>query len=289
MDPRALRLSNALVGNDAEAAALEVTLIGPEVEFEDERTVAVCGAEFDLSVDRRMRTSATAFTLYAGDRMRFGARRRGARAYLAVNGGFDVPSVLGSRSTHAASRIGGYDGRPLATGDVVPLGQPTQGACRSASTHGGLGLEVGMELLPDRCARLRVLPGPQGDGFPDRALAQLQSAPFVVRPESNRMGYRLKGPLLDIARGHDRLSSPTVLGALQVPLDGQPILLMADRQATGGYLTLATVISADIGWAGQLAPGDSVSFEVCTPREALSALIAQERTLMAVESRRIHD
>jgi antagonist of KipI len=139
-------------------------------------------------------------------------------------------------------------------------------------------------FVPDGHARVRILPGPQLDRFAPEALDVLQSAPFVVDAASNRMGYRLRGPILRRADDGEMLSDATTLGALQVPPTGQPILLMADRQTTGGYPGIATVISADIGLAGQLAPGDSISFVVSTVREAMAALVAQEQALMAFES-----
>ena len=131
-----------------------------------------------------------------------------------------------------------------------------------------------------------MLPGPQADYFAPDALDVLQSAPYVVAPHSDRMGFRLEGPRLTHARGADIISDATPLGVLQVPASGQPILLMADRQTTGGYPKIATVIAADLPLAGQLAPADTIAFVVCTPREALTALIAQERALMAIEGRR---
>jgi antagonist of KipI len=138
--------------------------------------------------------------------------------------------------------------------------------------------------LPDRHAQVRVLPGPQTEYFASDALAVLQSAPYTIAQNSDRMGFRLAGPPLSHVRGADIISDATPLGALQVPASGEPILLMADRQTAGGYPKVATVIAADIPVAGQLGPGDTISFAVCTMREAMAALIAQERTLMAVEA-----
>src|SRR6185295_7477542 len=139
--------------------------------------------------------------------------------------------------------------------------------------------------LPDHHARIRVLPGPQADYFGAGALDVLQSAPYTIGHNSDRMGFRLDGPRLMHERGVEFISDATPLGGLQVPASGQPILLMADRQTTGGYPKVATVIAADIAVAGQLGPSDTISFAVCTPAEAMAALIAQERALMAVEAR----
>jgi antagonist of KipI len=278
MDPVSHRLANALVGNDADAATLEITLIGPELEFEGERVVAVAGAEFEMALDSRPVPMHAPFIVSAESRLRFGARRLGARAYLAIAGGLAVPPTFGSRSTHLISAMGGVDGRALRAGDRLPLGD-TSRASRSAAA-----LSQPLVPLPDHHARLRVLPGPQAEYFAAEALDLLQSQPYVVGQNSDRMGFRLEGPRLTHARGADIISDATPLGVLQVPASGQPILLMADRQTSGGYPKIATLISADVSVAGQLGPGDTIAFAVCEPREAMAALIAQERALMAIES-----
>jgi antagonist of KipI len=279
MDPCSHRLANALAGNDVDAATLEVTLIGPELEFDDERVIAVAGAEFELTVDGRNVPANAAFVVASGSCLRFGRRLRGARAYVALSGGVGVAPTLGSRATHVISAMGGLDGRPLKAGDRVPLGDPMRARnTMSAQPRSPL------FALPEGRARIRVLAGPQQDYFAPDALDVLQSAPYTISNTSDRMGFRLEGPALTHARGADIISDATPLGVLQVPASGLPILLMADRQTTGGYPKIATVISADISVAGQLAPGDAISFSVCSPREALAALIAQERALMAVEA-----
>jgi antagonist of KipI len=279
MDPYAYRLANALVGNSPRAAALEVTLAGPELECEDERVVAVTGAEFELALDNRPVRTNTAFVAQAGSRLRFGARYRGARSYVAISGGVVVPQVLGSRATHVLGHMGGLAGRPLRAGDRLPLGEPPGG--------GNLSRPDVSTVIPDLGAerpQVRVLSGPHLQRFVHGALDRLQSGPYVVEAASDRMGFRLRGPGID-AVPEEMISEAVPLGALQVPASGQPVLLMADRQTTGGYPIVATVISADIGVAGQLCPGDSVWFAVCSRQEALAALIARERPLMALEAR----
>ncbi len=278
MDPCSHRLANALVGNDAGAATLEVTLVGPELEFDDERAVAVAGAEFELAVDGRPAPVGVSFVVAAGSRLRVGHRSRGARAYLAISGGVTVPMVFGSRATHLVSVMGGIEGRALKPGDELPLGVPMR---PRRSSRIPLPSPI---VLPDGHATIRVLPGPQQEYFSSGALDALQSARYKIATSSDRMGFRLEGPRLTHARGADIISDATPLGVLQVPASGQPILLMADRQTTGGYPTIATAISADIGLAGQLGPGETISFVVCSHQEAMAALIAQERALMAVEA-----
>lgn len=289
MDPCSHRLANLMVGNESDAATIEVTLVGPEVEFDDERIAAVTGADFELAVDGRSTAMNAPFAVPGGSVLRFGTRRRGARAYLAISGGIAVPPVLGSRSTHVPSAMGGLDGRSLRAGDRLPLGKRGRESFRAAlsgqkSGESRLFSTPKMTPVPFSPATVRILPGPQLDRFASDALDALQSVAYIVDTNSNRMGFRLQGPVLRHAGAAEMLSDATTVGALQVPTGGQPILLMADRQTTGGYPSLATVISADIGLAGQLAPGDSISFVVSTLREAMAALIAQEQALMAFES-----
>jgi antagonist of KipI len=278
MDPVSHRVANALVGNDAAAATLEVTLLGPDLDFEDERVVAAAGAEVEMTLDGRAVPMHAPFVVSSGSRLHVGARRRGARMYLAIAGGIAVPPALGRRSTHLISAMGGIGGRPLKAGDAVPLGDPSS----ARRTHAALAEPIAP--VPDGHARIRVLPGPQLEYFDVDALKALQSAPYRIAQNSDRMGFRLDGPVLRHTRGADIISDATPLGVLQVPASGQPILLMADRQTTGGYPKIATVISADISVAGQLGPGDTIEFAVCSPREAMAALITQERALMAIES-----
>ncbi len=285
MDPYSCRVANALVGNDADAAALEMTFVGPELEFDDARIVAVAGAEFAITIDGTPAPVGAAFPVSGGSRLRFGDRAHGVRAYLAVAGGITVPRILGSRSTHLVSRMGGLAGRPLAAGDRVPLGDPMK--ARRVRLEVQL-TEVELKRDPTigpGAARVRVMPDARLDRFVDGALDVLQSAPYTVSRLSDRMGFRLEGPHLQHSHGADILSEITPLGTVQVPASGQPILLMADRQTTGGYARIATVISADIGVAGQRGPDDRLSFDVCTLGEALAARAAQERALLAIEEK----
>ena len=269
MDSYSHRLANAIVGNRSDAAALEITLIGPELEATAPTTCVVHGARFDCTVDGQAADLSRPFALPAGGRLRFGARRTGARATLAVRGGIDVPAVFGSRATSVASGMGPFGGRPLAAGDILPIGSAiaeVRGNGRSPP-------------LPDGGARVRVIRGPHDAMFTAEAMERLLTARFIVTPQSNRMGYRLDGPSLAHSRGADILSDATAIGSVQVPGSGLPILLMADRQTTGGYPKIATVISADLPVAGQLAPGDWIEFAECTRVEAVAALRERESGL----------
>ena len=277
MDMYAHRLANALVGNPAACATLEITMIGPELEFDDERMVVVTGAEFAVTAGGSAVPPETVFHVPAGARIRFAERRRGARAYLGIQGGIAVPPVLGSRATHVTSRMGGVEGRALRGGDRLPLGDGPPHRVR----QGYAGQEARRHVSGH--ARVRILPGPQRDYFTDEAFNTLLSAPYTIGANSDRMGFRLEGPLLTHAGEADIISDATPIGALQVPASGQPILLMADRQTTGGYPKIGTVITADLDLAGQLGPGDTISFVACLAADALAALIARERLLITIE------
>jgi antagonist of KipI len=270
MDAFSHRLANGLAGNPDTAAALEVTLLGPELEPDADVTCALAGAEFSLEVNGRPVDTRQAFLVPARSRLRFGERRAGARATLAVRGGLDVPEIFGSRATSIVSRMGPFGGRPLAAGDVLPIGNA------EALPVPGVGPAIPM---PGGGARLRVLLGPHDAMFTRDAIEALLGSRYVVTPQSNRMGYRLEGPVLRHAGPADILSDATPPGSLQVPGSGQPILLMADRQTTGGYPKIATVITADLPLAGQLAPGDWIEFAACSRAAALEALRKQEAAL----------
>ena len=273
MDQVSHRCANLLVDNPSACATLEVTLVGPTLEFLADTTFAVTGAVFELWLDTKQ--VATGWPCHArpGSRLRFGRRQGGARAYLAVAGGIDVPPVLGSRSTDLASGLGGLAGRPLREGDLLGVGRRAGPFVPRVSPGPSV-------PLPEGGATVRVLPGLDQDRFDPSAMETFQQARFILAPESNRMGYRLRGPSVELVDTRPLLSSATPPGTVQVPPSGQPILLMADRQTTGGYARIATVISADLWVAGQLAPGDWIAFEVCQRREAVAALIALEQALM---------
>jgi KipI family sensor histidine kinase inhibitor len=267
MDPLAHRTANHLVGNPPGAAALEVTLLGPQLRVERDVEVGLAGADLSATVNGvRLEPGATADCV-PGSVIDFGARKQGGRAYLAFGGGIEVPSVLGSRAVHLPSQMGGVAGRPLQAGDVLPLAAHV----RAAGARTVLPREI-----PAGGVRLRVTRGPQADRFDEPARAALERNRFVISPESNRMGFRLTGAKIPVrADVGEMVSDAAFTGALQVPPSGEPILLMADRQTTGGYPQIAVVISADLPAAGQLLPGDWVEFEWCTRDAAVRALRQQ--------------
>jgi antagonist of KipI len=266
MDWRSHGRANELVGNAGDAATLEVTLTGPEIEFESATAFAVAGAEFALSLDGAAAQTSTLLTAHAGSRLIFGERRIGARAYVAIAGGILTPAFLGSRATHIVSRLGGLEGRALRRGDCLEVSSGGRRVrARSMNVPGP---------LPAGGARLRVVLGPHDDRFSSEAFAELEVARYRLTAESDRMGYRLEGTPLNRTRSEEMPSSAMPLGGLQVPASGQPILLMADHATTGGYPVIATVVTADLPLAGQLAPSDWVEFSICSLADARRALLA---------------
>ena len=289
MDYVAHRRANALVGNGQNAATLELTWLGPELRIEQETRFAVTGADLQVTLDGADVPLGVPLRGRAGSVLRFGERRGGARAYVAFDGGIVVPRVLGSRATHLPSRLGGIGGRQLAAGDCVSLGDPHSDVAAHSggppgARSGGAAAEAAAQRVRSASgARLRVLPGPQAAESGSSALEALQRTRYTVSPQSNRMGYRLTGgaQIPGASRG-DMISESTVVGGVQLPPSGDPILLMADRQTSGGYPQIAVVITADLPLAGQLGPGDWIEFETCSRTDAIAALREVDEALRIV-------
>jgi biotin-dependent carboxylase-like uncharacterized protein len=270
MDRAAFVVANRLVGNPAGAAALECTIKGPRLEVRQAAMVAVTGAPMRFTVNGDEAPSWTAIRVRPGDILGSQMASAGCRAYLAVAGGIDVPLALGSRATYLRGRLGGLGGRALQKGDALPVGPPAPGAAREGRT-------VPAALRPAYPAEreCRVILGPQDDRFTADGLRAFLEGPYDVTPQADRMGYRLKGPAIAHAHGHDIVSDGIPLGGIQVPGEAQPIVLLVDRQTTGGYTKIATVIGVDIGAISQTRPGQRVRFRRVTLEEAHAALVAE--------------
>lgn len=269
LDAVSLRLANALVGNPQGAAALEMRLIGPRLRALVPLRVALAQAEGVIDTAEGGRKALPPWQsamLAAGDVLKIGKVTVGA-GYLAVAGGFAVPPVLGSRSTYARAGFG----QLLQKDMCLPVGQAELS-----------GPERAVLPAPTFAAGpLRVIPGPQRERFTDAAWETFLCAGFTVTPQADRMGLRLSGPKLDHVAGADIVSDAVTPGAIQVPGDGRPIVLLADGQTVGGYAKIAMVISADLPRLGRLLPGDAIRFAAVTVDEALAALRAQEEWLAA--------
>jgi biotin-dependent carboxylase-like uncharacterized protein len=265
MDPAALALANALVGNSPDDAALELTVLGPDLRFTREVLVALAGAEFETGFAQNRPVLVA-----AGTRVSIGRVRRGARGYLAVAGGIAVEPVLGSRSTYLPGRFGGLRGRRLKRDDVLPLVENCEAlsAERFASLKHRRGRSVRWSAppltVPDRePVLLHAMDGANFADFDAAVQRAFFDAVWRVTPDSNRMGFRLEGPPLMRAGSGEILSGPTCLGTVQVPASGVPIALMADHQTTGGYPKIAEIASADVPRLAQLGPGGTLHFARC--------------------------
>ena len=256
-DALALRAGNLLVGNAENAPALEMTLLGPTLEFESDSVIALTGSDFGAGLPLW-----SSLAIKAGDTLHLGPAHSGARCYLAVRGGLDAPKVMGSASVHLMTSVGG---RALRKGDTLRIGHEAVRRPRQRAHN-----------PPEFSApvALRVTPGPQAKWFS----GDLYAAPYTVSEDSNRMGIRLRGPALASPAGH-MITEGVPLGAVQAPPGGQPIVLFVEHQTTGGYPKPANVISADFWRLGQLRPRDEVAFEQVTIEQALRLLQEQEQWL----------
>ena len=283
LDQYALSAANQLVGNPAGAAALECTLLGPELEFQQDALVAVCGAHMTPKVDGVEMHHDTAFSVKAGQTLRFDFPKAGARAYLAVAGGIDVP-VLGSRSTYALGALGGFQGRRLMAGDELPVG------LASGKSHAGASLPMALRQSLGGEITLRVVPGLYYERLTPAAADSFFAEAWTVGSEADRIGYRFKGGSAltfqpreqPFGAGSDPsniVDSCYPIGSIQVPAGLEPIVLHRDAVSGGGYAMIGTVISADLDLIGQMQPNQKARFKAVTLEEALEARRSYKKKL----------
>lgn len=298
-DKYALALGNLLCGNPANAATIEMTLTGATVQFEQETVIALTGAACAPTLEGRGIPLNAPVRVPAGATLETGLFTAGLRAYLCVRGGVDVQPVLGSRATDQKCRIGGLEGRALRKGDHLPIGPASPGydfdrAARAAGT-----LAARPWLLRPRTPRawlggqslplLRAVPGPQDDAFTAEGLRAFFSGLYTVTPDSNRMGIKLSGPAAATKNGSDILSDGIVEGSVQISANGQPILMLADHQTTGGYAKIATVIAPDLSACAQLRPGELAAFRPVTAARAVSFCRETAQQLSSIKEMIDHD
>jgi biotin-dependent carboxylase-like uncharacterized protein len=277
VDAYAYKLSNLLVGNREDEAVLEVTVFGPTLNILNDGVIAITGADLSAFLNGSPLPLWESMPVKGGDKLSFKGARRGCRAYIAVGGGIEVPLVMGSRSTYVGGKIGGIEGRPLVAGDKIPKGD----------AYGTPGKRVPEEFLQTYSHRptIRVILGPQEDYFSEGLQVFLNSE-FKVSTKADRMGYRLEGPVINFQDGVEKsiISEPSVPGGIQIPPDGQPIVLLVE-QTVGGYAKIATVISTDIGQVGQTKPGDTIRFKEVTLEEAHRLLMEERGTIQKFKDR----
>lgn len=280
MDEYALRVANLLVGNNENEGCLEITLIGPLIEFLTPGLVALTGADLGAGLNDISCPPWQSFQVRRGDRLHFTGGPEGCRAYLAAAGGFDIPPVLGSRSTYLRAGIGGLAGRALCAGDqlsVRPIAGDSQLPPRTVPAD--------YRHEPVNPLVLRVVLGPQDDAFTRQGIQTFLQSAYTIALESDRMGCRLEGPEIAHKNSPDIISDGIAMGSIQVPGNRKPIIMLADRQTTGGYAKIATVITPDLWKPAQARPGEVVSFTPVTPEQAYEAYIAYENRLKLLPTR----
>ena len=284
LDPFAARVANLLAGNEETAALIEITLGNFRVRFTDERVIAWCGGAFQTQVGQEKASAGHAFLVHAGDELVANAPQIGCRMWLAISGGIAVPSILGSRSTDLRAGFGGLDGRSLRDGDDLPLGAinsmndaRAETLREKPSSNWSAQREWAIPAL--RYPKLRIVRGVDWNRFDISTHQSLTSEKFAVTQEADRMGVRLDGPELERKDSGDLLSEAVAPGTMQVPPNGQPILLLGDCQTIGGYPKIAHVITVDLPIAAQLSTGDKVQFRETSLAEAHSLLLQREEDL----------
>ena len=276
MDWISLARSNILVGNEHGEAALEITGMGPTIRFHEDNIFALSGADFSAKLNGTVLPPHGAYLAHKGDLLEFGAATSGFRTYFTVSGGFQIPRVMESRSTCLAARFGGFEGRALKKGDQIAFRAP------QLWLRGLLQRQI--EVKQDLTAPVRVVLGPQADAFSKEGIGTFFKGTYKFGNQCDRMGCRLEGPSIGLKEniGPNILSDGIVMGSIQVP-NGQPIVMMADRQTTGGYVKLGTVASVDLPIMAQKKPGDTVCFEEITVQQAQKLRAEQLRQLRGLE------
>lgn len=287
MDERAHRLANALAGNTGDPATLEITLTGPTLRFDLPACFALAGADLGATLNGQDIPVHRPLVARAGDTLAFGARAAtGVRAYLAVHGGFALPSVMGSESTYLRSGFGGFKGRALAKGDQIALRTPLAEGRDLDALHQALwDLRI---YLPGMVANkrresIRFLPGMHWEAFSEASRLAFTAAEFRISPQSDRMGYRLLGPALNMDAPRQMLSEAACFGTVQVPAGGEAIILMADRQTTGGYPKIAQIATVDLPALAQAAPGQTLRFQQITMEDAQRLDSDRERAFVQLQ------
>lgn len=295
MDPLSHRMANILVGNEENTPTMEITLLGPVITFHETTLISICGGDLNPSIDGKPIRLYRAVLVKKGSVLRFGSCKLGCRAYLAVAGGFSVPSVMGSKSTYLRAKIGGFDGRALKLGDAVFIDSPGKLSEKIITYLLGQLKEnsfveskwsVALDFTPTykNESMIRVTKGRQFHLFTDESKQKLFTEPFEVTSQSDRMGYRLKGPKLALEKAQEMISEAVDFGTIQVPAEGNPIVLLADRQTTGGYQKIVQIASVDLPLVAQRKPGDHLRFVEITNEEAQQLLLERESRMSQLKN-----
>ncbi|WP_285842880.1 biotin-dependent carboxyltransferase family protein [Metabacillus litoralis] len=290
MDSYSLRIANLLVGNSEGEAALEITLMGPTLLFEKDMLIAITGGDLSPTIEGASVPLWRPVFVKKGSKLQFGLQKSGCRAYLAVAGGFAVNEIMKSKSTYLRAEIGGYQGRAIQEGDILEVNSMSEGAFsqieklknkQNKRPFQPANWSVRWnEFLPlIKNPNIRVLQGAQYEKFTSHSKEQFFTQSFRVSPQSDRMGYRLSGPAIELEEKLEMLSEAVAHGTIQIPPDGNPIILLADRQTTGGYPKIGQVATVDLPVIAQVMPGQSISFTEITLEDAERLYLEKEKNL----------
>ncbi|WP_141432171.1 biotin-dependent carboxyltransferase family protein [Bacillus sp. 03113] len=295
MDALSLRVANLLVGNEEKEAVLEMTLVGPSISFEEDSLIAITGGDLSPNINGNPVSGWRPIFVKKGSILKFGPCKEGCRTYLALAGGYDIPKKMNSKSTYLLGGIGGFNGRALKAGDVLASGSMSEKSNRlfnqlklkqKESPFATTGWFVNRkEFLPLRKSPvIRVMNGRQFDLFKRSSCSEFFTLPFKVSSQSDRMGYRIAGPKIELNEKVEMISEAVTHGTIQIPPDGNPIILLADRQTTGGYPKIGQVVSVDLPLIAQTKPGEEIYFSNITHEEAEQLYLERERKLKALEA-----
>jgi antagonist of KipI len=277
MDTLSMRLANLLVGNSDNEPVLEITMIGPTLTFSVDTIIAVCGGNLSPTINKQPISLNKPILVKKGDCLEFGKIVTGCRSYISFFGGIQVEPVLASKSTCLSAGFGGFQGRPLRKGDVLPVNSSSK---LEDKLRWKLSNHFISNLFPS--SAIRFIKGRQYDLFRKECINKFVTDSFTLTKDANRMGYRLEGPMLNLNIQQEILTEGVTFGSVQVPSNGQPIILMADRQTTGGYPKIAQVISIDLPRLAQLKPGDTIQFAEVSLKDSQQLALCRENELRAL-------
>ncbi|NMH67814.1 biotin-dependent carboxyltransferase [Bacillus sp. RO3] len=290
MDPLAHRIANMLVGNEENEAVLEITLIGPSLEFQETTLISICGGDLSPSINGKPVPLRRSLLIKAGSVLTFGGCRSGCRSYLAIAGGFNVPPVMNSKSTYVRAGIGGLNGSSLKEGDVLESGTIHKKSediieyllpYLEGNDFTEIDWSISSEFISayQQKKSIRVIPGTEYELFSAESREQFFNKSFKVSAQSDRMGYRLEGPSLHLESPLEMISEAVAFGTIQVPSNGNPIILLADRQTTGGYPRMGYIATVDLPLLAQAKPGEELTFNRVSHDVAQELYIDRERQL----------
>ena len=288
MDSISLRISNLLVGNLHNEGALEVTLFGTSLFFESDELIAITGGNLQPTIDGKEAPMWRPLLVQKGSILKFHAAVSGCRAYVSFSGGIQVPTVMKSKSTYLRAAIGGFEGRQLQKNDLFECGKRTElgdelfHQLKNEENYFSWSVNYTSFVKFTKTKTIRMIQGSEYTRFTEESLLKLLTTPYMITTNADRMGYRLEGEEIQLKEPFELLSEGVTYGTIQVPSNGQPIILMADRQTTGGYPKIGQIISADLPSLAQMQATDIVHFQEVTLEEAQMALIQQEKELNAL-------